>query len=81
MDEKEIKNYMKELSDDFGKQVGVYVEHVDNKFKVVNEGITAIHKKLDSQEEMIAGIAEDVTLIKVQVGDHEGRIAELETKI
>jgi len=81
MDEGEIKNYMKELSDGFGKQIGVYIEHVDDKFKVVNEGIETINKKLDSQEEMIAGIAEDVSLIKVQADNHENRITELEIKV
>lgn len=80
MNEKEIKNCMKELSDDFGKQIGVYIEHVDDKFKSVNEKFDSIDKKLDSHTEMLAGIAEDVTLIKVQTSDHESRIAELETK-
>ena len=50
-DKKEIKGYMKELSDDFMGQVGVYVEHVDEKFKIVNEQLSSINKTLDSHTE------------------------------
>lgn len=77
-DKKEIKGYMKKLSDDFRKQIGVYIEYTDDKFRATNEKLTSIDKKLDSQAEMIADIAENVTLVKVQTKDHEKRISALE---
>jgi hypothetical protein len=78
-DKKEIKGYMKKLSDDFGKQIGVYIENVNDRFKVTNEKLGAIDKKLDSHTSMLAEIAEEKTLIKIQVSDHENRISTLET--
>jgi len=84
MDEKSIQKYIKQVRDeaneDMKQHVGALIEDINDKFKATREKLTAIDKKLDDQEEMIAEIAENVTPIKVQLGDHENRIASLEVK-
>ncbi len=75
-DKKEIKGYMKKLSDDFGKQIGVYVEDVNDRFKAtaegtagVNEKLDRIEKTLDSHTEQIANILVDVSSVRLDMND------------
>ena len=75
-DKKEIKGYMKKLYDDFGKQIGVYIEDVNDRFKATNEGYTGINERLDriektleSHSEQTANIAVDVSSVKLDMND------------
>ncbi|KKQ78168.1 MAG: hypothetical protein A3A96_00240 [Candidatus Zambryskibacteria bacterium RIFCSPLOWO2_01_FULL_39_39] len=85
MNEESIQKYIKqvrtEANEDMKQHIGALIENVNDKFKATNEKLITIDKKLDSQEEMIAGIAEEKTLVKVQVSDHENRINTLETNL
>lgn len=85
MDERSIQKYIKqvrdEVNEDMKQHIGALVEDINDKFKATNEALVGINKKLDSHTDMLAEISEDLTLIKVQIGDHESRITELETRV
>src|SRR3989344_8344464 len=63
-DKKEIKGYIKKLSEHFEKQVKKldknsqsridgYIEHVDDRFKVTNEVFVGLNQKLESIEKTL----------------------------
>jgi len=95
-DKKEIKGYIKKLSEHFEKQVKKfdknsqsridgYIEHVDDRFKVTNEGFVGINQKLesiektlDSHTERIGELLTDMTIVKSDV--KELRVDMMEVK-
>ncbi len=52
-DDKKIKDYMKKLSDDFGGQIVVYTEHVDDVFKATKERLDSIDEKLEKRNKTL----------------------------
>ena len=50
------KSELRQLSDDFKRQIGAFVEHMDDKFKLTNEEIRGVHEKLDSHTVEIGSI-------------------------
>ena len=87
-DKKEIKTYMKKLSDNFGKQIGVYVEDVNGRFKALKEGTMATNEKLDRMEktldshtDQIANLLIDMTIVKSDVKELKDDIASLKQKL
>lgn len=73
-DKKEIKGYMKKLSDDFGKQIGVYVEDINDRFKALGEGTNSTNEQLDRMEKtldshsgQIARLTMDMTTVKLGI--------------
>lgn len=68
-DKKEIKSYMKKLSDDFGKQVGVYMEQAEDRFKAAGEGMEGINERLDKMQGDIDNITLELRETKLKVQD------------
>ena len=76
-DKKEIKGYMKKLSDDFGRQIGVYIEDVNGKFKATNEGYKGINQKLDRMGKTLNSHTEQIGKLMVKMTSIESEVKEL----
>lgn len=75
------KSELKQLSEDFKRHIGAFVERMDDNFKLNNEEfkginhkldshskeIISIHQKLDSHTQMIGQIMIDVAQIKLEL--------------
>lgn len=84
MSEESIQKYIKQVRDEANKDMehfmGALNERADDKFKALNERLDSINKTLESHTNMLGELTKDKPLIKVQIGDHEKRIAALEVK-
>lgn len=71
------------LSDEFKREIGAFKEDIDHKLDAVLEyvkDVPNIAEKQDMMFETIGNMAEDVTIIKESVKDHEVRLQKLEMK-
>lgn len=68
-DKKEIKSHMNKLSKDFGSQIKVYIEHVNDRFKAAGEGMEAVNEKLDKMQGDIDDIRIEIRDTKLKVHD------------
>lgn len=68
IDEKKLKEILKDEREEFQRHVNVLQEKSDSNFKLVSEQYLSIRETLDSHTEMIASTKEDVEIIKMDIG-------------
>lgn len=60
---------------------GVLLEHMDSKISAVAEQHTSINRRLDSHGEMLANVAEDVTMLKDDVVVLSGKVDRIDGRL
>lgn len=89
-----LDDQRKQIEENFERHVGAIIEHTDSKFEAVLEHSQLVGEKVDRLETRVDGIekqqevmfdkigeiAEDVTIIKETVQDHEQKFNRVQFK-
>jgi hypothetical protein len=65
---KELKQILKEQSEDFKRHVSTLAEDFHSQVKLIGEQYGSIKETLDSHTEMIVSLKEDMEIVKTDIG-------------
>lgn len=91
-DKKEIKGYIKKLSDNFEKKVKTldknaqnrfegYVEDVNDRFKATGEGMTGINEKLSRMEKTLDSHTEQIGAILMDSTEIKSKLNKIQLDV